>query len=162
MRKQTHALYMLTTDTLAHCKETHDLHVIVPSKPYAYFCGVRSWPSQNNGIPNLNVFGCAQVCFWWMYKTLFCLSQNKYTFHALHFNTHENNLYDSAGQMRPLKCRRGSCLFAAISFSLEDYFSRLLQTPSDNPKQTHLYHRVDSHCQLLGQGPRTCAYQSVL
>ena len=39
---------------LCIAKKPRDLHIIVLSKPNAYFCGMRSWPSQNNEIQNLH------------------------------------------------------------------------------------------------------------
>ncbi len=61
------------------------------------------------------------------------------------------------------KCRCGWCLFAVISFSLEDcacaYCKHQVRIRNRLTSINVSYHRVDSQHRLLGQGPCTCAYQ---
>ena len=61
MSKQKHMCFKCTPQKQLRNAETpHYLHVIVLSRPNAYFCGMRSWPPQNKVMQHLNIFGCAK------------------------------------------------------------------------------------------------------
>ena len=68
-----HMCFILLPQThLRMAKKHHYSQVIVISKPDSSFCGMRSWPSQNNEVQNQSFVCCAQMCFWWLYKRLDC------------------------------------------------------------------------------------------
>ena len=74
-----HVSFICSPQTHLRMTKTHNyLHVIVLSKPNAYFSGMRSWPAQNKEMHNMICFCCAQVRPLWKYKPLIWFSRKAY------------------------------------------------------------------------------------
>ena len=107
-------------------------------------------------------FNCAQIGFWHVYKQLCCHSLTKHTFRTLHFDIHQNHIYDSDANLKISELSvwlmfvlRNLVLPLVFVYDYEKHQARMT---NQHASVTLLYHRVDCEQLLLGQAPRACPY----